>query len=113
MEIIGTFKVRNGDENLIRSPPNVYGEFELTLHDDGSFSYRPVNGQTIIPATRYVVKDPKNIIDPISFKDEKKAIEWKEKMERVNKRVFRMEKIFNSRGIKPLGEQINEWYQIL
>ena len=105
MESLGKFKVREGSgEKLIHAPPNVYGEFNLEMNDDGSFTYRPSNDRIPIPATKFVVKDPKDIIDPISFKDEKKATEWKERMERENGRVFRMEKIFPSTGIKPLGE---------
>lgn len=103
MEQLGEFVVREGNgEKLIHAPTNVYGKFELVVNDDGSFTYHPSNNQTPIPVTRYVVRDPKDVVDPISFKDEKKAIEWKERMERDYKRVFRMEKNFPSSGIKKL-----------
>ena len=105
VENLGEFVVRDGTgEKLIHAPPNVYGKFELVMNDDGSFTYHPSNNQTPISATRYVVRDPNNVIDPISFKDEKKASEWKERMERETGRVFRTEKIFNSNGVKTLGE---------
>ena len=101
METIGTYKVRTiKDEKLIRAPDGANGEYLLKVHPDGSFSFHPENKQNLILGTRYVVKDPKNIIDPVSFSDEKKATEWKEKMERENKRIFRMEKIFKSSGMK-------------
>jgi hypothetical protein len=103
VEILGEFVVRDGNgEKSIRAPTNVYGKFKLVMNDDGSFTYHPSNDQSPIPATRYVVRDPKDVIDPISFKDEKKAIGWKERMERENKRVFRMEKNFPASGIKKL-----------
>jgi hypothetical protein len=102
-ELLGEFIVRDGNgEKLIRAPTNVYGKFKLVMHDDGSFTYRPSDSQLPTSATRYVVKDPKNIIDPISFKDQKKAIGWKERMERESGRVFRMEKNFPASGIKKL-----------
>ena len=105
VENLGEFVVRDGTgEKLIHAPPNVNGKFELVMNDDGSFTYHPSNNQTPISATRYVVRDPKDVIDPISFKDEKKATEWKERMERENGRVFRMEKVFKSNGIKTLGD---------
>jgi hypothetical protein len=105
VENLGSYIVRDGNgEKIIHAPSNVYGKFDLVLHEDGHFSYYPCDKQSPVPATRYVVKDPKNVIDPISFKDEKKASEWKDKMERETGRAFRMEKIFNSSGIKPLGE---------
>lgn len=103
MEVLGEFVVRDGNgEKLIHAPPNVFGKFKLVMNEDGSFTYHPLNNQSPISATRYVVKDPKDVVDPISFKDEKKATEWKERMEREHKRVFRMEKIFPSSGIKKL-----------
>ena len=105
VENLGEFVVRDGNgEKLIHAPSNVYGKFNLVMNDDGSFTYHPSNNQSPTPATRYVVRDPKDVIDPISFKDEKKATEWKERMERENGRVFRTEKIFNSNGVKTLGE---------
>ena len=103
MENLGEFVVREGNgEKLIHAPTNVYGKFELVLNDDGSFTYYPSNNQSPVPATRYVVRDPKDVIDSISFKEEKKAMEWKERMEREHKRAFRMEKNFPSSGIKKL-----------
>ena len=105
MEIIGKYKVRViKDEKLIRAPDGAYGEFILKTHPDGSFSYHPNEGQKVVLGTRYVVKDPKDVIDPVSFKDEGKAAEWKERMERENGRVFRVEKVFRSAGIQVLGE---------
>ncbi len=105
MEIIGTYKVRViKDEKLIRAPDGAYGEFVLKAHPDGSFSFHPNEGQTVVLGTRFVVKDPKDLIDPVSFKDEGKASEYKERMEREKGRVFRMEKVFRSAGIRVLGE---------
>ena len=95
VENLGEFVVRDGNgEKLIHAPSNVYGKFNLVMNDDGSFTYHPSNNQSPIPATRYVVRDPNNVIDPISFKDEKKASEWKERMERGNRTGFQDRKDF-------------------
>jgi|WetSurMetagenome_2_1015567.scaffolds.fasta_scaffold566048_2 hypothetical protein len=100
MEIVGKYKVRIvKDEKLIKVPDEAFGEYLLKVHPDGSFSFHPTEEQNLILGNRFVVKDPKNIIDPTSFKDEKKASDWKEKMERQTGRIFRMEKIFKSNGI--------------
>ena len=106
MEIVGKYKVRNiKDEKLIKVPEGAWGEYLLKVHPDGSFSFHPDGEQeTTILGTRFVVKDPKNAIDPVSFKDEKKASDWKDKMEREMGRIFRIEKVFKSDGIRSLGE---------
>ena len=109
MEVVGTYKVRHvKDEKLIKVPEGAWGDYILKVHSDGSFSFHPNEGQNMVLGTRFVVKDPKDTIDTISFKDESKAIEWKEKMEREYGRVFRMEKVFKSDGICTLGDNKNE-----
>lgn len=116
MEVIGRFKVRilpvsqsrkeSGvkDEKVIRTPPGVWGEYILEAHEDGSFTYRPAEGQIISMSSRYQVWDPENVCDPISFSDEKKAIEYKERMEKKFGRQFRMKKLFRSNGSEKLVE---------
>jgi hypothetical protein len=105
MEIIGKYKVRTiKDERLIKAPEGAWGEYVLKVHSDGSFSYYPNEGQKANLGTRYVVKDPNGLVISASFKDEPKAFEWKQKMEREHGHVFRMDKVFgSSNGIKVLG----------
>lgn len=105
MEILGRFKVRNqGAEKVIKAPSESWGEYILEMHEDGSFIYRPSEGQITSSPARYQVWDPNEVYDVVSFKDEKKAIEYKEKMEKQNNRQFRLKKVFNSAGSEKIVE---------
>jgi hypothetical protein len=108
MEIIGRYKVREATgEKVIHAPANVWGEWILTMNDNGSFTYSPAEGQVVSSpkkGIRWEVSnsDGENVV---IFTDEDAAIRHKEGMERSCGRVFRMKKVFPSTGIKTLIEE--------
>jgi len=108
MEIIGCYKAREGSgEKLIHAPDGANGEYLLHIYEDGHFSFFPSNGQGLLPSkgVQWIVSDS-NGDGSVTFVDEKKAIYYKESMERLNGKVYRMKKIFPSAGIKTLGDPL-------
>jgi len=98
MEILGKYKVRSN--GTINSPLGAFGDYTLELNDDGSFTYRPADGQ-VIKSQSEVVFEVWNQDDPgvkVSFSNEEKAIRYKIRMEKVSKKPLRLKKIFTSKG---------------
>ena len=108
MEILGRYKIREATgEKVIHAPTNVWGEWILTMNDNGSFTYSPAEGQIISSPKKgiqWVVSNPdgENVV---IFFDEDAAVRHKEGMERSSGRIFRMKKVFPSAGIKTLVEE--------
>lgn len=109
MEILGRYRIRDGsNEKVIHAPANVWGEWILTMNDNGTFTYSPAEGQIVSGLSKkiqWVVTDPSGN-NSVTFTDERKAIDHKESMERSIGKVFRMKKVFPSAGIKTLGDSL-------
>ena len=108
METIGVYTVREiQGELLIKAPPGCSGKYSLVMNNDGSFTHYPQDGQGI-PKSKKIqwVVSNSDMEDVVTFTEERRAVEYKEMMERNQGKVFRMKKVFPSSGIKTLGEEI-------
>ena len=106
MEVVGTYTIREiQGELLIKAPPGCRGKYSLVMNNDGSFTHYPQDGQGIPSSKKiqWVVSHPE-LDDVVTFTDEKRAMEYKQMMERNQGVGFRMKKIFPSNGIRTLGE---------
>ncbi len=91
-EIIGRFTINNGKIDV---PPGFNGEYILETTKNGSFTYRPVKEANNDELT-FVVWGDSNPNTTASFSNESQACDYKNKMEKINKCIFHMKKVFPS-----------------